>query len=283
MADPANSGPTTAWNAFIALAGAAAGLVAVVYFVGAVTLWARFRTAALPADIAIEHYPRTQVAAIGVRGVAVVAGLIVLAVGVLYLILLLVALRRPRSSVRQQNVIAASAIKVKKLTLGWTRVLVLISVFLVVAAAFLSWRWLAGAIALIPFTAVAMAYLYTFRQESPRPRLWMIVSVVLAVSASGICWQVDAPIYVQTVIVKPTPRYLPKDVPVPYFGQSEKHIYVAEVQSSQQQESGRWQWEFTRQVLEVPRANRRLVFPGQLGSLSPAVSRPARAVWQAVT
>ena len=89
-----NAGPMSAWNNFIALAGAAAGLAAVVYFVGAVTLWARFRTAALPADIAIEHYPRTQVAAIGVRGIAVVAGLIVLAVGLLYLVLLLVGLRR---------------------------------------------------------------------------------------------------------------------------------------------------------------------------------------------
>ena len=90
----------------------------------------------------------------------------------------------------------------------------------------------------------------------------MIVSVVLAVSAAGICWQVDAPIYVQTVLVEPVPDYLPTDVPVPYFGQTDAFIYVAEVRNSEQQENGRWQWEFTRQVLEVPRANRRLVFPG---------------------
>jgi lysylphosphatidylglycerol synthetase-like protein (DUF2156 family) len=98
--DQADDGPGRAWNGFIAVAGATAGIAALAYFVGAVTIWARLRAAGLPADIAAEHYPRGEVIALGIRGIAVIAAGLAASVALVYLLLLAVTyLVPPRAQI----------------------------------------------------------------------------------------------------------------------------------------------------------------------------------------
>lgn len=82
--DSAPNGATKVWNGLLGVAGAAAGLTALVYLVGALTIWARLRAAGLPADIAAEHTPRGEALALGLRGIAAVGVGIAVAVAIAY-------------------------------------------------------------------------------------------------------------------------------------------------------------------------------------------------------
>ena len=58
-----------AWETVLQIAGAISGLGAMVYVIGATTIWVRAKLAGLPADIAFAHQPRASVIAVGVQGI----------------------------------------------------------------------------------------------------------------------------------------------------------------------------------------------------------------------
>jgi ABC-type uncharacterized transport system permease subunit len=51
------------WGGLLAVAGVVAGLAAIVYVIGAATLWLALRNSGYSPDIGIEHEPRSQVIA----------------------------------------------------------------------------------------------------------------------------------------------------------------------------------------------------------------------------
>jgi hypothetical protein len=50
-------------------------LAAIVYFAGAIALWLRLHKAGYPADLALEHQTRSEVVAVGLRGLLIITGL----------------------------------------------------------------------------------------------------------------------------------------------------------------------------------------------------------------
>ena len=114
----------TSWEGLLAVAGAIAALAGLVYFLGALTFWLALRTRGYSADIGIEHQPRSQLIGLGLRGVGFVVW-----VAVLLVIARMVVIRIP------------GVAKVRfRYTAGMAAVLL-------IAASFVSWRWLALAIA----------------------------------------------------------------------------------------------------------------------------------------
>jgi hypothetical protein len=70
-----SGGPEAArpWEVVLQIAGALSGFAGLVYTIGATTIWLRARLVGLPADIAVEHEPRSSVIALGLRGIVLVA------------------------------------------------------------------------------------------------------------------------------------------------------------------------------------------------------------------
>jgi hypothetical protein len=77
MSEQAKSDAPAAWEIAIQIVGTAAGFAAFVYLIGAMTVWVRLTTAGYPADVALESMSKTRVAAIGLRGILVVALLLI--------------------------------------------------------------------------------------------------------------------------------------------------------------------------------------------------------------
>jgi hypothetical protein len=295
---PTPDGVTRAWNGLITIVGASAGIAALVYFVGAVAIWARLRAAGLPADIGVEHQARGEVIAVGVRGIAVITFGIALAAAFVYMLLLGVIYyfnrkktdRTPalEATLRETNVLNASADGVKRLGLAHFRLFVLAGAIVVFCAAFASWHLFAGAIAAVTVIGASLAYLHERRHRRTRPSLALVVITLLALGAAGTAWQIQPPVYVQAAIVAPIPEakgvdvdYLDavKGVALPYLGETSTHVYIAEVTKSSAPHRGRWI--YTRRILEFPRDGVRLTFPEKKGTLYPQLSSPGIALWHA--
>jgi hypothetical protein len=262
-----------------------------------VTLWARFRAAGLPADIAAVHYPAGELIALGVRGIVVILAGIAFFAAVFYALILIFSYSvrlwgsTLAAGVRDQNLLDASALAVRRLRLGHFRLLALLGVAVVVGAGFASWRWFAGVISIVAVTGVALHY---FHQRGPgrtRPSLALIVITLLVAGAAGTAWQIQPPVLVQAVVVVPMPeaKGLPldylnsvKDVAVPYLGETRAHVYVAEITPRARVGPGDRDWAYSRRILELPRNGVRLIFPSDKGELVPDVPSPASALWHAI-
>ena len=73
-----NNAPGKAWDRLIDILGVTTGIAALIYLVGATTVWLRLSTTGYPTDLAIERYSSTHLLGIGLRGVLTVAGLVLL-------------------------------------------------------------------------------------------------------------------------------------------------------------------------------------------------------------
>jgi hypothetical protein len=298
----------------LAIAGAVAGIAVMLYFVGAVTIWARLRAAGLPADIATEHYPRAEVIALGVRGVIAIVALLGLFAAALYaliltatyLVLLLAWLReetyipgtgssRPsmQAALREQNLLDACASGVRTLGLGPFRLLTLLGASAVIVSAFASWHVFAGTIAVVAVAGVTLRYLHQRGAHQPRSTWILMVIILLAAGASGTAWQIQPTLYIQTVTVVPKPKaggvaidYLNKlkGAPLPYLGETSAYVYVAEIINVKpdRDRPGRLTWTYTHRILELRRDRVRLVFPAEKGYLVPDVPSPATTFWHAI-
>jgi hypothetical protein len=306
-----DDGVARAWNGFVAVAGATAGIAALIYFVGAVTLWARLRAAGLPADVALQHFPREQLIALGFRGVAVIIGIIAVAVAALCAGILATAyvstsrehdstekpgrapaaratIRRAKEEVRAHNLLDAGGKAVRRIKLGWFRIWGALGIAAIVGASFRSWHLFAAAIAYVAVIAATLRYLHERHPDRRNPSLTLLASTLLAVGVAATAWQVQPPVYVQTASLVPMPDARAKGAPVdflasvgvtplPYLGETEKYVYVAQIVRAK-----RGGWSANGTMIEVPRDAVRLVFPSRKGRLYHRVSSPARSLWNAV-
>jgi hypothetical protein len=128
------------------------------------------------------------------------------------------------------------------------------------------------------------------RANRRRPSLGLLLGVLAGAALAAVAWQIQPPVLIQTVVVTPVGDATLADVglgqetsgvAIPYFGESDQHVYVAEIQSVNPGEEGRYTWTFTRKVLEVPRAHVRLGFPAEKGELQPELPSPACSLWRA--
>jgi hypothetical protein len=279
------------------------------YLVGAVTMWARFRASDLPADIAIDHYPRGQLIALGLRGVIYVAGVILGFLALAYIFLLVssyLATRRRKASwapnlvphptrlyvyahvtrlgerVVSQNVLDACAPAVRRLGVGHFRLLALAGAAAIIISMFFSWRALAGVLGVVAATGATIRYLYT-RPDRPRQSLALIVITLLAVGAAGIIWQVQPPVKVQAVVVVPLPEAegLPDDflsstegIALPYFGETSDQVFVGEVRRATAGDTHPQDWTYTGRIVEIRRDGVRLIFELEKGVLYQELHRP---------
>lgn len=309
---PDTDGPRRAWNGVIAIAGAVAGLAVLLYLVGAVTMWARFRAGNLPADIAIDHYPQRQLVALGLRGVFFVAVVIVGFLALAYIVLvawgyLAARNRRARKSarnpvphptllyayatrlpqrVRTENVLDATAPTVRRLRVGHFRLLGLAGAVVIIISTGISWKALAVAVGLVTATSATIYYLHE-RPYRARPSLALIVTTLLAVASAGILWQVQPPVKVQAVRVIPLPEAegLPdeflastEDVSLPYFGETSAQVFVGEITPQTPTETEPYSWKYTGRILEIPRDGVRLIFEEEKGTLYSDLRPPACVV-----
>ena len=142
-------------------------------------MWARFKAGKLPADIAIDHYPRGQLIALGLRGVFSIAAAIAVFLALAYLLILawsyLAHRRRELRSapnpvphptrlyayayakqlqeqVVSQNVLDACAPAVRRLRVSHFRLLGLVGATALIISMFISWHVLAVALGLVVAT-----------------------------------------------------------------------------------------------------------------------------------
>lgn len=197
-------GPKRAWNGVIAIAGAVAGLTVLVYLVGAVTMWARFKATRLPPDLAVDHQSQAAVIGLGLRGVMTIAAFIVLLLFIAWIVIIFVSYAvtwirtepsrgsesedpprgseqrgprddRFRARVLQTDVLEASAPKVGNFRLGTLRLLALVGATAIFISMFWSWHALAIALSVVAAVGAMLRYLHKRSEHelSKRKRPWL--------------------------------------------------------------------------------------------------------------
>ena len=168
------------WTGLLAAAGAVATLAGLLYFVGAVSLWIALRNRGYSPDVAIAHQPRTQLIAIGIRG-----GIVVVAIGVALLAVSLSVARigRVRAVAKRTRFRYACAA----------------AFALLLAASFVSWRWLALAIGVSTLLVQNAAQLrFPSRWKH---RYW--IGVLVPATMAAIAWVAGGIVRVSTVEITP--------------------------------------------------------------------------------
>lgn len=239
------SGGKLLWSAALQIAGATAGLAALIYLGGAMTMWLRLELAGYPGDLGVQHQPRAKLAAIGLRGVlAVVAVLVALAIAFLVATLVYRFLTRRYSRLRR-------IARPLTITLGATAFVV---------SFFLSWRSF-GLVVLLLTGLVIAAYLDRLRASALRWAL-AVLGAFLAALFAVVAWQVDRTTNVQAVFLEPVPqRFIDRirmddidnagEVAFIYFGETENFVYLEAVRSAIPLESGGYRVNVCNEPLQI--------------------------------
>ena len=157
------------WDRLIEFAGATAGLTALLYAVGAITVWVRANSAGYSPDTAIEHVSSARLVSLGLRGFVIV--ILIAALPALATIgFLRLDERLPERLPRRWR------------TIGSVLAVVSGAILAVLATAWANWQ--AGIVALVVFLATAITV-----HERGQKRLWLVAFfasvAMLAVAASG--------------------------------------------------------------------------------------------------
>jgi hypothetical protein len=270
------------WSGAIQIAGAIAGLGVLVYLVGAATVWLRFEAAGLPADIAVEHQGRGELIALGIRGVAIVLVLVVSFGALFYFLVALpltdYLLRRAKKkapsaadpgaqgdseSFGRTLIVDVAAPKVRAWPALVFRILGGVGVLVIVAVSFTTWQWFGLTVGIVIVTACVLRYL-DLRDQNRRPSVLIPLAAILAGAFAGLAWQINEVIPVQTVIVQPAKTTIrltsvPRNQPIPYFGETGTHVFVGDV---------RWRgsrrgWIYCHRIIELQRDQVRLTFEAE--------------------
>jgi hypothetical protein len=296
------------WNTLLTVVGAVTGVAALVYFLGAASLWLALRGSSYSSDIGIEHEPRSLLIGLGLRGIFFV-GLLSLLFAATATILLQ---SRAGNFLRRARFRRAAAA----------------SLLLLFAASWVNWRWFALAIAIATLIVGV-----SFRVRLPgHVRRWHLIGLVFAAVLSALAWQYGGPVYLDSVRVRPAlflpvrgvapySEACPKDVserssytfvagktiwitdanpcrfvpqktreqvarrfsricPVPYFGESGSYVYVGAIEDVDERAPGRCFWN-GGPIVELPRALIRLRFPRRKAELFHSRTRPIEAIGKA--
>jgi hypothetical protein len=267
-----------AWAFVLQVAGSAAALGALLYGTGAATTWIRLKQSGYPADIAVEHQPRSAMIAVGVRGFALVLG-VALAVG-------LVVLAAARLHVRLAPHLPRLARAGEHLRKAGGWVAELLGVLAVVVSACVSWR-LFGVVV----TIVAGAWiLYPAASERRWPGPRRLLGAALAVVVGAVCWQISGTQKIQGVYLRPIPQVLKNEVPArerrylektpyPYFGQDKDYVYVGDIRSVEPTADNGVNFNFRdvdeNSIAEIPRSSVLLSFAQDEDFLYTGIAPPA--------
>jgi hypothetical protein len=266
-----------AWAFVLQVAGSAAALGALLYGTGAATTWIRLKESGYPADVAVEHQPRSEMIAVGVRGFALVLG-VALAVG---FVVLVAARLHARLAPRFPGLARRGEHLRRVLELAGEA----LGVLAVIASAFVSWR-LFGVV----FTVVAGAWILypaTSQRRWPGPR--RLLGAALAVVVGAVCWQISGKELIQGVYLKPVPAVLRDevplgeqqyliDVPYPYFGQDKDYVYVGDVYNVKPARDGGVDFNqggAETSIAEIPRGSVLLSFAQTEDELYNGITPPA--------
>jgi hypothetical protein len=289
-----NQDSKAAWEIVVAFAGAAAGLAAFVYFVGAITVWVRLKIVGYPADEALGLMPKDRVAAVGVRGMfwiglvslpALIAARAYFAkpvrhwswpyrvmVIVLTLVGLLVASRFGWQVPAVLGALALTAWTASLIRDAFSRTppstqirWLLVPLAALFSAALVSWRWLGLVFALLA-SLLIVAFLMRRRLKELKPvaRVAVVVGLILIAAEGALAWQVHAPIAVDEVVLVPPQRLALATVDVPYFGATDKFVYVGRIAPAlNPTDCGGQPYAVSRTIVEIPRSEiKKLKFGG---------------------
>jgi hypothetical protein len=301
-----SSGTEKIWSGALAVAGAAVGLAAIIYFLGAASMWLALRGRGYSPDAAIEHQPRSQLIAIGMRGIVAVAIIVLLAAAFAMLL----------GRILPVNVLGA----------------VVMGVIAIFVASWISWRLVALAFAAsMALLVSALDWKPDMRTAGKAPLRWLVLLVAAVLTA--LAWQYGGPIRMTRVSVLPrsslpfgsiyveqrdceTPEGqraessaayvrhwvwlkgkgngcrekealsksdVEKDLrsrcnTVPYFGQSGDFVYLGAIRGVWLNKDGGCQW-YAAGIVELPRDKVRLVFFNEKSNLNASRRRPIRAGW----
>jgi hypothetical protein len=281
-----------------------------VYLVGAITEWVRLTTANYPGDVALNLMPKSQIAALGLRGVLVV--------GLLLVPTVLVALRylTRRASGKgfalgSRNLWGLGLIIVVAISsrFGWKAPVMVASLFLVGAAtvtvgnalekkadlkgwllrslvgqvigalvlsALVSWRGLGVTFALLAGIGLVLAL--RSRPSSPGLRRVLVGGLIALEGVGALAWQIQSPVHITQVLLSPTLIPERPNLGMPYFGATDSFVYVGEVFPNPS--GSKKDFRYSGQILEIPRKSiTRLTFRGWPSELYPKLASPAGAIW----
>jgi MFS family permease len=299
----------TVWEIALEILGVTAGLAAVAYFVGAVTIWLRLSAAHYSADIGLELMSDGRIIAVGVRAIALVAAIIglallltniyakywakpirdlakgrrkwLLSIGIPMLIVAIVGVTA-LISVRIAGVaVSALFIAAVAVLLGsgarrkrtWWAVGIAAGLAVVVSG-FHGWRLFALVLATI--AVVALATLVIGEREGRVP-WWVNVSIVVCVLVAAIGWQINTPIKFAQVYIDPPLGNAPAEQGRPFFGSTDSFIYVAEV-NVETDPDAEHDFRASHAITEIPRDSLTSVAFGGAWYADPEIRSPAQLV-----
>jgi hypothetical protein len=228
-----------------------AGIAVLISFIGATAMWVRLRVNDYPAVFAIDHLPKTQIFALGLKSVGLLATLVAIP-----LLVAAIIDRLLRSIAVPVVLVATSAVGVG------------ITVF----GLFSSWRWFGFGLALT-VTAIAIA---AWIQWEP-PLGILVACLTIAAAVGAICWSLPTRAGIQGVYVDPPPTEASSDVAIPYFGESDGYFFVSEVTGSTQGPDG-VTFKTSGNILALKRETHQLRFFGGPTFIYNDIRPPAEAL-----
>lgn len=242
------------WQFILTAAGAATGLAALVYVIGAAVIWLRAKLIGLPTGIAIAHLSRSAVIASGLLGVVVV--IVPYAIGALLLvgiIAVVVSMRNLKKAKSQRvphmTVIHNLAERLDEHPLP----IAAGDAALIVGASFISWRVFAVVVGLVAAVGGGIRWLDLTKKTKTLGTLGLVVAAIV----TGLGWQITGHIKVQSVSLQPS---LPGiNHSVPYFGETSQYIYIGRQQRTSDVSTP---YVFVRQIRELKRSKYLLTFNG---------------------
>jgi Na+-transporting methylmalonyl-CoA/oxaloacetate decarboxylase gamma subunit len=293
------------WDRALALVGAVAGIAALLYAVGVSTLWLRYEVAGYPAGAAIEHEPRIEMIALGIRGVGVVLALLALLVAASWLVALLLRWRA-RSRMPDPDTTYAYATYSDRLALARRQTLdravsigrvAYASLFVI--AVFHSWAHVA-AVVVIAGAVEAMGH-FTWQKGRPGIIALSPAGGALAISAvflAAVMWQVSPVVSAQSVLISPalytsgsqpdcdqptdSDHVALTNIAIPYFGQDASYIYVDDVYCYSGTPNS-YRFVRSKMVSRIALKGRDIVYPPGAVSLSVKPRPPAHWAWDHIS
>jgi hypothetical protein len=239
--------PDPGWIILGRVIGGITGIAAIIYFVGAATMWLRLDLHGFNPEIGLAHMPNMQLAILGLRGLVLVAAVAAIPL-ILALLLLWEHRRKPDRLVRRSQ--------------DMHQAIVGIASFLLFVVGLDSWTWFGISLAAIA-SLLALAWFEKTLVTEASPR-WGILTVCfgLAAAMAAVCIQLGAGRFqISGVRLDPAPNAESKNLSLPYFGQADGYIYVPHVTSSGTAPNGSRTFHDNGEIIAVATAGRSIRFP----------------------
>jgi hypothetical protein len=244
------------WGILGRVLGALTGAAALAYFVGAVTMYARFRLKGFNPDLGLEHIPSQQLVALGIKTIVGVVALAAVPLGMAAFILW----RLVKRGIAE----------------GLITVLIGAGGVIVVSLAWDSWLWLGIDVGFVlSLLAIVWSQTRSFHGR-PLPVTALLSVFILSAVIVGVGYGVNLGHFniAGVRLTPPPPRS--KGIDLPYFGQDGTYLYVPEVTSSGTNPDGSHWFNTDGRILAVPTRGLTMAFAAQSDFMNYRVRTPAR-------